>query len=384
MAALQSSSKSMKQITFVFGTRPELIKVAPVIKAARGFFRTKIISTGQHKELLSNLYDWFEIKPDIDLEVMQANQSPGQVIANILDSLDPHIKDSDFVLVQGDTASAYAGAMAAFLQKIPVAHLEAGLRTDNIYNPFPEEMLRRLVSQLTSIHLAPTQAAVANLQKENFGQNLHLVGNTVIDSLKSTLGRLQKIEQENPNKLKSLTKLPELELENKKLILVTMHRRENLGSEHEKVAKALRKIALEFPEVVIVFPVHPNPSVKNAIQPHLVGLNNVCLIEPLDYVSFSWLLMKSYILVTDSGGLQEEGCFLGKPTLVLRQTTERPEAIEAGVAKLVGTEEKTVYEEVQNLLQNKKAYKLMAKGNSAFGEGNSAEKIMKILNGFEI
>ncbi|MDX1921308.1 MAG: UDP-N-acetylglucosamine 2-epimerase (non-hydrolyzing) [Candidatus Caenarcaniphilales bacterium] len=372
-----------KLITFIFGTRPELIKLAPLINAAKNSFDVRVVSTGQHKELINNLYEWFDIKVDFNLDVMQANQSPGQVIASILNATEEPLKNSDFVVVQGDTASAFAGAMSAFLQKIPVIHLEAGLRTDDVYNPFPEEMLRRQISQLTTIHLPPTELAANNLKREGFAENIHIVGNTVIDSLKNTIERLNKLEKEDLKNLRKHLTLPEIDLENKKLILVTMHRRENLGEEHSNVAKALARIADEFADSLIIFPIHPNPSVRKAVEPYLKGKKNVLLIEPVDYVSFSWLMMKSYILVTDSGGLQEEGCFLGKPTLVLRKTTERPEAVNAGVAELIGTEEDVVYLKTRELLSDLAAYKKMAKASSAFGDGNSSGKVLGIISGFK-
>lgn len=372
-----------KLVTFIFGTRPELIKLAPLIVAAKKVFNVRVVSTGQHKELVNNLYEWFSFKPDFNLDVMKPDQSPGQVIANILNESEKALKGSDFVVVQGDTASAFAGGMAAFLQKIPVVHLEAGLRTDNVYNPFPEEMLRRQISQFTSIHLPPTETASQNLKREGFGKNIFVVGNTVIDSLKNTIDRLNVLEKEDSQNLKNHLSLPKIDLANKRLILVTMHRRENLGEEHSNVAKALAKISVEFPDTLIVFPIHPNPSVRKSVEPFLKDKKNVILLEPVDYISFSWLMMKSYILVTDSGGLQEEGCFLGKPTLVLRTTTERPEAVSAGVAELIGTDQNVVYSKIFGLLSDSSIYASMAKPSNTFGNGSSAEKIIEIILNFK-
>ncbi|MDJ0625082.1 MAG: UDP-N-acetylglucosamine 2-epimerase (non-hydrolyzing) [Candidatus Caenarcaniphilales bacterium] len=372
---------SKKLITFVFGTRPELIKLAPLIKICEKSFRVRILSTGQHKELLQNLYDWFHITPDFNLEIMKPNQSPSQVISSILDKLDKLIEGSDFLIVQGDTATAFAAAMAGFLQKITVIHLEAGLRTDNRYNPFPEEMLRRQISRLATIHLAPTEKARENLTLEGVKDNVHVVGNTVIDSLKQTTARLKAIEKDQPKELEKLIKLPFVsEISGERIVLVTMHRRENLGKDHENVSKALNRIAKENENIKIVFPVHPNPSVRKSVEGCLKNLKNVFLIDPVDYVTFCWLLDNAHVLVTDSGGLQEEGTSLGKPTLVLRETTERPEAIEAGVAKLVGCNEEKVYKNLDTLLNNQEVYKQMSIPSNTFGNGHSSEKILEIID----
>ncbi len=376
----------MKKISFVFGTRPELIKVAPLIKACQkhvDIFNLNLISTGQHKELLNNLYKWFDFEANINLEIMQFNQSPSQVIANILQKLDEAIKDSDLIIVQGDTATAYTGAMAGFLHKIPIAHLEAGLRTNNIYNPFPEEMLRRQISQIACLNFAPTETAAQNLKQENIKENVFVVGNTVIDSLKDTIDKLDNLEKNN--QLTEFINLPfelkELE-QKKKLILITMHRRESLGEEHKQVARALKRVSQEHTNLLLIFPIHPNPSVREAIEPILQNCPNIKLIEPLDYITFCFVLKKAHILITDSGGLQEEGCSLGKPTLILRKTTERPEAIEAGNAKLVGTNEEDVYINFSALLKDKELYSQMSKPSNTFGNGNSAELILNEIKKF--
>lgn len=328
---------------------------------------------------MDNLYQWFELKPDANLNVMKSNQSPSHVIANILAGIETLVAGSDLVIVQGDTATAFAGAMGAFLQQIPVAHLEAGLRTNNRYNPFPEEMFRRQITQLTNVHLAPTDSAADNLKAEGIIEQVHVVGNTVIDALKATINRLNALENKKVE-LAHFVKLPfKARIEGKKFLLVTMHRRENHGKDHEQVASALKQIISEFPDCEVVFPVHPNPAVHQAIFPALGKLERVHLLEPVDYVTFCWLLQKAYILVTDSGGLQEEGASLGKPTLVLRETTERPEAVEAGVAKLVGTNYNDVLESLRFLLSSESNYKKMAVPSSAFGEGNSSEIIVKKL-----
>lgn len=376
----------MKKISFIFGTRPELIKVAPLIKAFQkeaAIFNLNLISTGQHKELLNNLYKWFDFEANINLEIMQFNQSPSQVIANILQKLDLAIKDSDLIIVQGDTATAYSGAMAGFLHKIPIAHLEAGLRTDNIYNPFPEEMLRRQISQISTLNFPPTERAKENLKRENIQENVFVVGNTVIDSLKDTINKLEKLEEHN--QLNEFINLP-FELselnQNKKLVLITMHRRESLGEEHKQVAKALKRVSQEHKDLLLIFPIHPNPAVRESIEPILKDCPNIKLIEPLDYITFCFVLKKAYILITDSGGLQEEGCSLGKPTLILRKTTERPEAIEAGNAKLIGTNEENVYANFTALLKDINLYNQMSKPSNIFGTGNSAELIINKIKAF--
>jgi UDP-N-acetylglucosamine 2-epimerase (non-hydrolysing) len=376
----------MKKISFIFGTRPELIKVAPLIKAFQkeaDIFNLNLISTGQHKELLNNLYKWFDFEANINLEIMQFNQSPSQVIANILQKLDLAIKDSDLIIVQGDTATAYSGAMAGFLHKIPIAHLEAGLRTDNIYNPFPEEMLRRQISQISTLNFPPTERAKENLKRENIQENVFVVGNTVIDSLKDTINKLEKLEEHN--QLNEFINLP-FELnelnQNKKLVLITMHRRESLGEEHKQVAKALKRVSQEHKDLLLIFPIHPNPAVRESIEPILKDCPNIKLIEPLDYITFCFVLKKAYILITDSGGLQEEGCSLGKPTLILRKTTERPEAIEAGNAKLIGTNEENVYANFTALLKDINLYNQMSKPSNIFGTGNSAELIINKIKAF--
>lgn len=380
-----------RNISFIFGTRPELIKIAPLVQACKKEFNVKVISTGQHRELLNNLLHWFSIEPEVNLDIMKSNQSPSKVIATILSHLEAILVGSDLVIVQGDTASAYAGAMSAFLHQIPVAHLEAGLRTNNRYNPFPEEIFRRQITQVADIHFAPTEQSAKNIRKEGFEENVYVVGNTVIDSLKQTTQRLLEIEQSHKigqknilkNELSKFVDLPfRKELEGKRILLVTMHRRENLGQDHEQVASALREIVEEFKDTAIVFPIHPNPMVRKAVEPLLENQPRVHLIQPIDYITLAWLLQKTHILITDSGGLQEEGASIGKPTLVLRETTERPEAVEAGVAKLVGTNKENVKNELRLLLADQAAYDKMAKPSSVYGDGKTSEKIVEILKNY--
>ena len=370
-----------KKLVFIFGTRPEAIKIAPLVKALREFFECKVICTGQHKELLSiemnGLFEWFEFKPDINLSVMKANQSSMQVISSILASLEGYLDGADCIIVQGDTASAFSGALAGFLKKIPVVHLEAGLRSFDLNNPFPEEMFRKAISQMTSVHLAPTQKAAENLRAENFTKEIHVIGNTVIDAIRYTLEKLEETGKDKEF-------LNEFNLGNKKFLLVTMHRGENTGEPYANVARALCRISEEFKNLHIIFPAHPRPALREAIEPIFQASRRISVIEPVSYLKAVWLLKNCHILLTDSGGLQEEATALGKPTLILRNTTERPEAVDSGIARLVGTDEKVVYENLFALLIDENLHKSMSKPSSAFGTGNSAKKALDIINKYII
>ncbi|MDX1917897.1 MAG: UDP-N-acetylglucosamine 2-epimerase (non-hydrolyzing) [Candidatus Caenarcaniphilales bacterium] len=374
----------MPTIGFIYGTRPELIKIAPVVNALRDIHRVKLISTGQHQELLHSLYDWFELGgyPDLDLEVMRASQTPGEVISAILSGLEDKLAGLDLVIVQGDTASAMAGALGAFLHKIPVAHLEAGLRTNDRYSPFPEEIFRRQVSQLATYHFTPTQRATANLASEGIKDQVYCIGNSVIDALKFSLDKLSRLRQNDPDSLTKKLNLPfELrELEDKRLLLVTMHRRENLGGAHAEVAAALAEMVREYDDLLLVFPVHPNPQVRQSIEPALKGLERVKLIDPVNYVAMCYLLDRAYMLATDSGGLQEEATSLGKPTLILRNTTERPEAVESGVCTLVGTDREKIKLELKKLFDDEVYYRQKNRPSLIFGDGLSCVRMVEFLN----
>lgn len=366
------------KIAIVVGTRPEVIKLAPVyleLKKSKEF-KPILISTGQHKEMVNEMFQWFGIKEDHNLKLMQKNQSLQCITARVIEAtynLFSKIKP-DLVMVEGDTVSVMAAGLAAFYLKIPLAHVEAGLRTDNIYNPFPEEMARRMVSQLTSIHFAPTRQAIINLKKENIGKNVYLTGNTVIDALMYTVRKIKN----SVEMLRATSLRPDFK--KYRVILVTMHRRENFGKAHKDIAKTLLKILNKFPDTAILLPLHKNPKVRDVIKPILKNHKRVFLTEPLGYVPFVYAMKNSYLILTDSGGVQEEAPILGKPALVLRTTTERPEGIKAGSAKLVGTDPEKIFNETAKLLTNKKAYNKMSRIKNPYGNGRASKRIVKILN----
>ncbi len=368
----------MKKIALVFGTRPEIIKIAPLyleLKKSKRF-KLYLINTGQHKEMVDTMLKWFGIEEDFNLRLMTKNQNLESITSKIILDISNVFKKikPDMVIVEGDTVSVMSASISAFYQKIPVVHLEAGLRTDEIYNPFPEEMARRVVSRLASIHLAPTKNAVQNLKNENLEKNVFCVGNTVIDALIFTKNQIEKTYSKNP----PIT-IPGLDLKKDKIILVTMHRRENFGSAHKNIAKTLVKIVNSFPDVSVVLPLHLNPNVRNVIEPILRKNKKIFLIEPPGYVPFVYLMQKSYLILTDSGGVQEEAPSLGKPVLVLRTNTERPEGIIAGSAKLVGTDPDVIFKETSKLLTNRSIYLKMSKVKNPYGDGKASKKIVKIL-----
>ncbi len=365
----------MTKVLTVFGTRPEAIKLAPVLVELakhQNEVVSKICVTAQHREMLDPFLKIFEIKPDYDLNIMRPNQSLFEVTTRALTGLKDVLETErpDIVLVQGDTTTAFAAALAAFYCKIPVGHVEAGLRTLDKYRPFPEEINRRLISHLADLHFAPTARAKENLLAEGIDiSSIFVTGNTVIDALFMILDRTKP---QDP--------LQDLELDpNKRLILVTAHRRENFGEGLVNICRALKKIVRQAPDVEIVYPVHLNPNVRSTAEKFLRGVKRVHLIEPLDYIAFVHLMKRAYLILTDSGGIQEEAPSLGKPVLVLRETTERPEAIEAGVAKLVGTKTENIVEATLQLLQDTQEYKKMASAQNPFGDGMAAKRIVHIL-----
>ncbi len=376
LKSLLAMKMNMKKIAIIVGTRPEVIKLAPVYLELKKSKKLKpiLISTGQHKEMVNEMFQWFGIKEDFNLHLMQQNQSLPSITARVLEatySLFSKIKP-DLVIVEGDTVSVMAASLAAFYLKIPVAHVEAGLRTNDIYNPFPEEMARRMVSQLTNIHLAPTKQAVLNLKKEHIFKNVYMTGNTVIDALMYTVRKIKsRVETCHGMSLPDFKKY--------RVILVTMHRRENFGEAHRQIAKTLIKILNTFPDTVILLPLHKNPKVRDVIEPILKNHKRVFLTEPLGYVPFIYAMKNSYLILTDSGGVQEEAPSLGKPVLVLRTTTERPEGITAGSAKLVGINPGIIFKEASRLLTNKKAYNKMSKVKNPYGDGRASERIVKVL-----
>lgn len=368
----------MMKVLLVFGTRPEAIKMAPVYKAlmaAKGV-QAEVCVTGQHREMLDQVLDWFRMKPAYDLSVMKKNQSLSDITSRILTRMDEVLSASrpNLVLVHGDTSTTFAGALAAFYHKIPVGHVEAGLRTHNLLSPWPEEANRQLTSVLTRFHFAPTTTAQRNLQGEGVAaSNIHVVGNTVVDALLETAARLKSetLELEMRARFSFIR-------QDARMILVTGHRRENFGAGFEQICAALKQLA-QRKDLDIVYPVHLNPQVREPVQRVLGKIRNVHLIEPCDYMSFVWLMQRSYLILTDSGGVQEEAPSLGKPVLVMRDTTERPEAVEAGTVKLVGTDSDRILDEAWALLDSTEKYRAMAERHNPYGDGRAAERIVSCL-----
>ena len=359
------------RILIVFGTRPEAIKLAPVIRMLKTNpnLRVRVISTGQHREMLDQVLEIFGILPDHDLGVMTAGQTLPELTERLLSLLDPVIAEEapDALLVQGDTTTAFAAALAAFYRRIPVGHVEAGLRTNDRYAPFPEEVNRRLVGVLASWHFAPTERARAALLREgNVDEDIVVTGNTVIDALQYVLATTKPPP----------SPIPET---GRRLVLVTAHRRESFGRPFEAICRAIRRVAEEHMDVDVCYPVHMNPEVRAPVQRILAGRPRIHLLEPLDYVAFLHLLSRADIVLTDSGGIQEEAPALGKPVLVMRDETERPEAVDAGVAKLVGTDEDRIVACVARLLADRSAYETMARATNPFGDGRASECILAFL-----
>ncbi|MCF6330759.1 MAG: UDP-N-acetylglucosamine 2-epimerase (non-hydrolyzing) [Sulfurimonas sp.] len=374
----------MIKILIVFGTRPEAIKMAPLVKEFQkhsNIFETKVCVTAQHREMLDQVLDLFEIVPDYDLNIMKPGQDLYDVTSNVLLGIKYVLSDfkPDIVFVHGDTTTTFGASLAAFYQKIKVAHIEAGLRTGDIYSPWPEEANRQLTTQVTAYHFAPTQTSRENLLKENVDDSaIAVTGNTVIDALFLALEKIksnQTLENEIITKLKMLYPFnPE-----RKMILVTGHRRENHGQGFINICEALKNIAEQNSDIDIVYPVHLNPNVQQPVKAILSNIANVHLIEPLQYESFIYLMDKSYFIITDSGGVQEEAPSLGKPVLVMRDTTERPEALEAGTVKLVGTNKETIIKEAQLLLGDKNTYEAMGQAHNPYGDGHACERVIEFL-----
>jgi len=371
----------MKKILIVFGTRPEAIKMAPVVKEFekhKNLLDVKVCVTGQHREMLDQVLEFFEIVPDFDLNIMKPKQNLYDVTSNILLNIKHVLAEfcPDIVFVHGDTSTTFTASLASFYQKIDIGHVEAGLRTDNIYSPWPEEANRQLIARLATYHFAPTEKSKANLIKENIQEsNIIITGNTAIDALLLTLDKINE-----DIKFKIIERLSYLGYNlkaNKKIILVTGHRRENHGEGFIRICTALKKIAIYNPSIDIVYPVHLNPNVQKPVNEILSGLRNIYLIEPLKYQEFVYIMDKSYFVITDSGGIQEEAPSLGKPVLVMRDTTERPEAVEAGTVKLVGTDVALIVSESQKLIDNQDYYNTMSRASNPFGKGNAASIIVK-------
>jgi len=366
------------RIAIVFGTRPEAIKMFPVVHALRALpgIDTRVCVTAQHREMLDQVLKIACILPDIDLDVMLADQTLDGLLARLVTGLGDTFdaERPDRVLVHGDTLTTMAATLAAYFRKIPVGHVEAGLRSGNIYHPWPEEVNRKVAGAVADLHFAPTETAAAALRAENVpADRIHVTGNTVIDALLATKARID----EEPALAAGLDPLAQ-RLAGKRIIAVTSHRRENFGNGMKAIADAIAAIAARS-DVAVVFPVHPNPHVRAAMEPILGGLANVALIDPLDYPHFVRLLATSDLVLTDSGGVQEEAPALGKPVLVMRETTERPEGIEAGTARLVGTDKARIVSEIFKLLDDKEAYSAMARAHNPFGDGTAAKQIAEIV-----
>jgi UDP-N-acetylglucosamine 2-epimerase (non-hydrolysing) len=371
-------TSSPKRVMVVFGTRPEAIKVAPLIRAlaATPWLQPVVAVTAQHRRILDQVLDLFAIRPNYDLDIMRSGQTLTDVTVGALDGLGPVLADAgpDLVVVQGDTTTTFAAALAAFYRQIPVVHLEAGLRTGDVLSPYPEEMNRRLTSQLTSLHLAPTPTARANLLAEGVKPDSVVVtGNTVIDALHWTVGRRVPYREQE---------LAGLDADPRPVLLVTAHRRESWGEPMATVGAALADLARSEPELLIVLPVHPNPRVRQALLPAVTGLDNVVVVEPLAYGEFARLLDRATIVLTDSGGVQEEAPSLGKPVLVMRDTTERPEAVAAGTARLVGTDHDQILAGVRRLLHDPAQYAAMANAVNPYGDGQAAERSCQAIAQF--
>jgi UDP-N-acetylglucosamine 2-epimerase (non-hydrolysing) len=367
----------MKKNLIIFGTRPEAIKMAPLIiefNKKKNYFETKVCVTGQHREMLDQVLSFFKIKPDYDLNLMRPNQSLYSLTIDILNGLKSILDDfkPDYVYVHGDTTTSMVSSLAAFYSGAKVCHIEAGLRTHNKYSPFPEELNRQITGRIADFHFAPTIQSKLNLLKENINESSIVVtGNTVIDALLESSARINTIENSEIENLKTIVNPL------KKLILVTGHRRENHGQGFINICEALKKIALDNDNVQIIYPVHLNPNVTKPVYQILSGINSIHLIDPIAYPAFVWLMNQSYLIITDSGGVQEEAPSIGKPVLVMRDTTERPEAIEAGTVILVGTDNKKIVKECNDLLLNSERYQKMSASHNPYGDGNACKRIVE-------
>ena len=380
---------NMKKILLVFGTRPEAIKMAPLVKKLQEMpeaFQTIVCVTGQHREMLDQVLRLFEITPDYDLNIMKPNQDLYDITSRILLGMRDVLKEvqPDIVLVHGDTTTSMAAALAAFYQQIPVGHVEAGLRTDNIYSPWPEEMNRLITGRITTHHFSPTPLARENLLKEHVAKEQIIVtGNTVIDALQMVVGKLREdaaLASEVANRISEMGYDVHRLDGAKRMVLITGHRRENFGEGFLNICHAIKHLAEQYPEVDFVYPMHLNPNVRKPVLEILgEGAENVFLIEPLDYLPFVYMMQHSTLILTDSGGVQEEAPGLGKPVLVMRDTTERPEAVEAGTVLLVGTNREKIEQGVSQLLDDTEMYRRMSEAVNPYGDGLACERIVKYL-----
>lgn len=368
----------MKKILFIFGTRPEAIKMAPLILEMKKHpqeFQIEVCLTAQHREMLDQVNTFFNIAADYDLDLMKQNQTLTSLTARCLEALDPVLmkSDPDLIFVQGDTTTVLAGSLAAYYRRIPIAHLEAGLRSYKKDSPFPEEINRRVAGQLADFHFAPTEVAVQNLNHEGIVTNVYRVGNTVIDALH--LG-LSIIHEQGDTAYFQYFDFIDF---SKKIILITGHRRESFGEGFEHICEAIKELAEHYPTIEFVYPVHLNPNVQEPTNRVLRGQSNIHLISPLSYPYLLWLMQRSYIVLTDSGGIQEEAPALGKPVLVMRDVTEREEGIKAGTAILVGTKKESIVRNIKNILENHEEYNKMRHAINPYGDGTSSKKICDIL-----
>lgn len=374
----------MIKILVVFGTRPEAIKMAPLVKHLekdQAIFETRVCVTAQHREMLDQVLNVFKINPYYDLDIMKPDQDLYSITGSILAGMKEVLEDfmPDVVLVHGDTTTTFCASLAAYYKQIPVGHIEAGLRTGNIYSPFPEEINRRLTGVITRYHFAPTELSKRNLIAEGVKEHIYVTGNTVIDALYLALGMISNeygLEEQIAGNILSCGYNP---AHDNKIILITGHRRENFGEGFINICQAIRELSERYPETDLVYPVHLNPNVRKPVFDLLGGLNNVYLIEPLDYLPFLYLMQKSHLVLTDSGGIQEEAPSLGKPVIVMRNTTERPEAVEAGTVILAGTDRHKIVSEVCKLMDNPMHYELMSKAHNPYGDGKAVQRIVKSL-----
>lgn len=381
----------MKKVMLVFGTRPEAIKMAPLVKEFQkdNNIETQVCVTGQHRQMLDQVLELFKIKPNYDLNIMKAGQDLYDVTSQVIIRMRDILKTAkpDIVLVHGDTTTSTATALAAFYQQIPVAHVEAGLRTHNIYSPWPEEMNRQITGRIATYHFSPTELSKTNLIKENIdSKNIIITGNTVIDALFYVIKKIKADNTLSENLYQNLVQCgyDTQRLNNgRQLILITGHRRENFGDGFIHMCKAIKSLVQKYPNVDFVYPMHLNPNVRKPIHEvfgeNLSELSNMFFIEPLEYFSFIYLMEKATIILTDSGGIQEEAPSLGKPVLVMRDTTERPEAVEAGTVKLVGTNYDTIINSVSDLLDNEKSYLQMSQSTNPYGDGKACERIVSFI-----
>lgn len=375
----REASAEKKKVMVVFGTRPEAIKMAPLVHALQAHSRleAQVVVTAQHRQMLDQVLDLFAITPDADLDVMQPGQTLPDLTARIVQGMVPVLAalQPDMVLVHGDTSTTLSTALAAFYSRVPIGHVEAGLRTGNMQAPWPEEMNRRLTAPLSTLHFAPTARSRANLLREGFADaNIHVTGNTVIDALLQVDGRLRS---DAALATAMRQRFPFIDSA-RRLLLVTGHRRENFGGGFERICKALAQVATR-DDLQIVYPVHLNPNVQEPVHRHLSGLDNVHLIEPQDYLPFIYLMQQAHVILTDSGGVQEEAPSLGKPVLVMRDTTERPEAVEAGTVRLVGTDEMRIVAELQRLLDDSDEYARMSEAHNPYGDGKACARIVEVI-----